>query len=227
MMDLLLATSGGESQSANGGYVDDVFSAYTYTGNGSTQTINNGIDLAGKGGLVWIKDRNFANQHSMWDTVRGRAAGTLGTNTTFGNNNDGLVTTQGVTHFNSTGFNLGTNWISENTNNNPFVSWTFRRAHKFFDVVTYTGNGASNRALSHQLNADVGMIMVKATSTTGDWRVFHRSATGDLVLNTTAAQTASKANIPSATTSTFTVNGSANSDGVQYVAYLFAHDPEV
>lgn len=32
-------------------YVDDVFSAYTYTGNGSTQTINNGIDLAGKGGV--------------------------------------------------------------------------------------------------------------------------------------------------------------------------------
>ena len=39
-------------------YVDDVFSAYLYTGNGSTQTINNGIDLAGEGGLVWIKSRN-------------------------------------------------------------------------------------------------------------------------------------------------------------------------
>ncbi len=37
-------------------YVDDVFSAYTYTGNGSTQTITNGIDLAGKGGLVWLKN---------------------------------------------------------------------------------------------------------------------------------------------------------------------------
>ena len=31
-------------------YVDDVFSTYLYTGNGSTQTINNGIDLAGEGG---------------------------------------------------------------------------------------------------------------------------------------------------------------------------------
>lgn len=54
-MDLLLATSGGEAQAASGGYVDDVFSAYTYTGNGSTQTINNGIDLAGKGGLVGLR----------------------------------------------------------------------------------------------------------------------------------------------------------------------------
>jgi hypothetical protein len=38
-------------------YVEDVFSTYLYTGNGSTQTITNGIDLAGEGGLVWVKKR--------------------------------------------------------------------------------------------------------------------------------------------------------------------------
>ena len=32
--------------------VEDVFSTYLYTGNGSTQTITNGIDLDGEGGLV-------------------------------------------------------------------------------------------------------------------------------------------------------------------------------
>ena len=37
--------------------VEEVFSTYLYTGNGSTQTITNGIDLAGEGGLVWIKKR--------------------------------------------------------------------------------------------------------------------------------------------------------------------------
>jgi hypothetical protein len=36
-------------------YVEDVFSTYLYTGNGSTQTITNGIDLDGEGGLVWLK----------------------------------------------------------------------------------------------------------------------------------------------------------------------------
>ena len=35
-------------------FVEDVFQNWLYTGNGSTQTITNGIDLAGKGGLVWI-----------------------------------------------------------------------------------------------------------------------------------------------------------------------------
>jgi len=223
MMDLLLATSGGEAQAASGGYVDDVFSAYTYTGNGSTQTINNGVDLAGKGGLVWTRVRDRTDDHEFIDTVRGRAF-SLESNTADAQATSSVGTS--LIAFNSNGYSLGTNGSANvNENGAPFISWTFRRAPKFFDVVTYTGNGASNRALSHQLNADVGMVMAKATSTTGDWWVFHRSATGDLVLNTTAAQTASKANIPSATPSTFTVNGSANTNGVQYVAYLFAHDP--
>ena len=218
-MDLLLATSGGESQSASGEYVDDVFSAYTYTGNGATQTISNGIALAGKGGLVWLKGRSGATDHAIYDTVRG-ATFDLASNLTT------AQTTQatGLTGFSANGFAIGS-LAKLNANTATYASWTFRKAPKFFDIVTYTGNGASNRTLSHQLNADVGMITVKATSTTGDWLVFHRSATGDLVLNTTSAQTASKANIPSATSSTFTVNGSANTNGVQYVAYLFAHDP--
>ena len=218
MMDLLLATSGGESQSTSGGYVDDVFSAYTYTGNGSTQTINNGIDLAGKGGLVWVKNRGFGAQPIlMTDT-----SNYLSSNLTNGNTAYSYLSS-----LNSNGFSLAntSSFREANYNNDTYASWTFRKAAKFFDVVTYTGNGASNRTLSHQLNADVGMITVKATSTTGGWWVFHRSATGDLVLNTTAAQTASKANIPSATTSTFTVSGSANTNGVTYVAYLWAHDP--
>jgi len=42
-------------------YVEDVFSTYLYTGNGSARSINNGIDLAGEGGLVWIKARSFTD----------------------------------------------------------------------------------------------------------------------------------------------------------------------
>ena len=48
----LQATSGAASYDAFGGgvaavpnYIEDVFSTYLYTGNGSTQTITNGIDL--------------------------------------------------------------------------------------------------------------------------------------------------------------------------------------
>ena len=52
-------------------YIEDVFSTYLYTGNGSTQTITNGIDLAGKGGLVWMKRRSGATSHALYDTSRG------------------------------------------------------------------------------------------------------------------------------------------------------------
>ena len=52
-------------------YVDDVFSTYLYTGNGSTQTITNGINLYTYGGLVWGKSRSAAYNHELVDTVRG------------------------------------------------------------------------------------------------------------------------------------------------------------
>ena len=52
-------------QGAGGGlaknYIEDVFSTFLYTGDGTSRSINNGIDLAGKGGLVWIKARAFGD----------------------------------------------------------------------------------------------------------------------------------------------------------------------
>jgi hypothetical protein len=51
--------------------IEDLFSTYLYTGNGSTQTITNGIDLAGKGGMVWTKGRSLITNHHIVDTERG------------------------------------------------------------------------------------------------------------------------------------------------------------
>ena len=54
--------------------IPDVFSTYLYKGTGtsanSTQTVTNGIDLGGEGGLVWIKDR-YTKSHFLFDTERG------------------------------------------------------------------------------------------------------------------------------------------------------------
>ena len=52
-------------------YVDDVFSAFLYTGAGSAQTITNGIDLDGEGGLVWTKTRNNIRSNILFDSERG------------------------------------------------------------------------------------------------------------------------------------------------------------
>ena len=88
-------------------YVDDVFSTYLYTGNGSTQTITNGIDLAGKGGLVWIKGRSVATGNRLASTAQG-VNNYLESNSTMQQQSDPLVTS-----FNAGGFSLG---IDSNAN---------------------------------------------------------------------------------------------------------------
>ena len=51
--------------------VDEVFSTYLYDGNNTGQSIVNGIDLSGEGGLVWTKARDYTVDHALVDTVRG------------------------------------------------------------------------------------------------------------------------------------------------------------
>ena len=118
--------AGGSSSSVT--YVDDVFSTYLYTGNGSTQTITNGIDLAGQGGLVWIKHRaTGSTNHQMIDTAR-TGSKVLASNSIGGEDNTSLT-------FNSNGFYLASGW-AHNQNNETYASWSFRKAAKFFDVQT-------------------------------------------------------------------------------------------
>jgi hypothetical protein len=211
------------SQQTAVNYIEDVFSTYLYTGNSSTQTITNGIDLAGKGGLVWLKSRNFAFNHSFTDTVRGTPYN-LKSNTTAGQN-----TSSDVSAFNADGFNLNYNGGDGNYNGSSMCSWTFRKQAKFFDIVTYTGTG-SNTTISHNLGSVPGMIIVKRTDTTGAWQVYHRSLanTEYLVLSSTAAVAtgATRWNSTTPTSSVFSLgtDTTVNANAGTYVAYLFAHD---
>jgi hypothetical protein len=220
-------------------YVEDVFSTYLYTGNNSTQTITNGIDLAGEGGLVWTKGRTGTQNNRLIDTTRGsdklltsndtdaEAAGTAGYN---------------ITAFNSDGYTLGLNQYSLNSNGSSYASWTFRKAPRFFDVVTYTGTGAA-RTIAHNLGTTVGSIIIKQTDTISNWYVYHRSLTygngtgaylttkaGENVLSlngTTLVNNISTIwNNTDATADVFTVgtNASVNASGAEYVAYIFAHN---
>ena len=229
----LQATSGAASYDAFGGgvavvptYIEDVFSTWLYTGTGASQTITNGIDLSAKGGAVWIKSRSNATSNVIFDTVRGIYK-FVATDTT--NSQDTINDT--LTAFNSTGFTLGSDALDGKVNTSPrtYASWTFRKQPKFFDVVTWTGNG-SNRTIAHSLGSVPACIMVKRTDTTGAWQVYHRSLanTQYLVLNTTAAA-ATDATRWNSTTPTSTVfslgtDATVNASGGTYVAYIFAHD---
>ena len=127
---LMMSAAGG-----GGLDIDEVFSTYVYTGTGSTRAISNGIDLNGEGGLVWIKSRDAASTHNLANTNSG-AGKYLASNQTWSEVTNG----NGINSFNSNGFSVGSEG-DVNRNNEDFTSWSFRKAPKFFDVVTYTGNG--------------------------------------------------------------------------------------
>ena len=219
-----MAAAGGAGESV---YVEDVFSTFLYEGNSSTNVITNGIDLAGEGGLVWGKSRDNAFSHMLIDTVRGGDKG-LSTNATSAEYDNNTM----ITSFNSNGFTLGS-YLGLNYNGDNVASWTFRKQAGFFDVVTYTGNG-SNRTISHNLGSVPGVMIVKRTSASEGWQVYHRdlAATEYLELNSTNAKSSSNGTLrwnstrPTATEFSLGTHDSVNANGSTYVAYLFAHDDQ-
>ena len=214
----------------SGGAADvaEVFSTYLYTGTGATRTITNGIDLAGEGGLVWIKGRNQVYSHQIFDTERG-ATQRLEADGTGGQ----VAKTNSLTSFNSNGFSLGSENDVNSGNPYDFASFTFRKKSGFFDCVTYSGNGVHGRAIAHGLNGPVGMIIIKRTDAVGYWATTHKNS-APLTLNTSLEDnnTASVQNgyAPPASLSetTFTLYhynsnlDAVNASGATYVAYLFA-----
>ena len=224
-----MAAAGG---SADRVYIEDVFSTYLYTGNGTVQPINNGIDLLGKGGAVWLKSRNASYTHHLFDTARGE-------NNSLSTNNTSANSTGWNSYFDFTnnGFSIASTWHTLNESGTNFVSWSLRKQPKFFDVVTWTGNSTA-RSIAHNLGSTPGCIFVKVTNLGGEnWVVWHRSINQDsktqLFLNTTDAAvvggkllwgaSGTNANMTSTTFSVGTAT-ETNETGNTYVAYLFAHD---
>jgi hypothetical protein len=183
--------------------------------------------------MVWIKNRNLTPGYDnvIYDTVRGTGVSkALYTDTADAQN--AYPDYQNLTSFNSNGFSVGTTVNAVNllnTNSGTFASWTFREQPKFFDVVTYTGDGTSSQAISHNLGSTPGCIIIKPlqSASFNDWRVWHRSLTSQsyqLKLNTTEAE-ANVGNFIGQNSTTFTVGFTgANQSGIQYIAYLFAHN---
>ncbi len=205
-------------------YVDDVFSADAYKGESSNRSIVNGIDLAGEGGLVWIKNRFAAGNHVMMDTDTG-VTKYLSSNTYTFTNQTGAITS-----YNNNGFSLGTD-SKVNGGNNDHIAWTFRKQPGFFDIVSWTGSGTSNRVLNHNLGSKPGMMLMQCTSTSQNWFVYHHSlgATKKLVLNEQYAEAGDGGdhlNNTEPTATQFTLGNSVylNTSNRTYVAYLFADD---
>jgi hypothetical protein len=228
MLGKALLSASVSASAAPAVYVEDVFSTYLYTGNDSTQTITNGIDLAGEGGLVWLKNRSVTSSHRLVDTVRGALS------TLFSDGASAAVSRTApaadVDSFTSTGFVAG---YFGSTGGHNWASWTFRKAPRFFDVVTWSGNNTNNREIPHNLGSAPGCIIVKNTTEATAWYVWHRSlppsgsSAANLRLNTTDAVDYSDYYVTDNSTSEYIklgLAGGLNETGRTYVAYLFAHN---
>jgi hypothetical protein len=220
-------------------FVENIFSTHVWNGTGSDQSIANGIDLQNNDGLVWIKNRNNDNAHILFDSKRGSNPFEKRLNS---NNTDGEHFDSGghyiVPNSDGNGFTTKGNDAAINSDSSySYVSWTWRAAPKFFDVVTYTGTGSSSQQVSHNLGQNPGMVICKRTDNTGDWGVWHRGTgsvdyTG-LKLNGTNASGQVNPGLEGEFTSTYfkpiyvydpSNTATMNINGATYVAYLFGHD---
>ena len=218
-------------------YAEDLFSTYLYRGNGSSQSINNGVKLS-DGGLVWVKVRSQSNKdHELYDTVRG-ATKLLKPSGDYGNQEQ-VTDTASLTSFNANGFSVGSHQ-GVNQNNDDIVSWSFKKQKGFLDILEYTGNGSNSRTISHSLGSNPGFIIWKRTDDDGHWIVWHRdfyyqtseihpnlrlngmygfNSLGGYTNNITP--TSSILNIPIHNNGANTAD-SVNVNGAEYVAYVFA-----
>ena len=217
--------------------ISGLFQTTLWDGNGSTQTITNNIDLSNKGGLVWIKSRDQALVNGLFDTVRGKGS-SFAYRILSDDTNAQSELADGLSAFNSNGFALGSS-TAVNGNTYEYVGWTFREQPKFFDIVTYTGDGTNYRNISHNLGSVPGHVMVKKTSggSVAGWINWHRTFSDyqSVFINTQEATYSGGSNggvfgqASGFTTTQFQLGGPDNityhnENNSTYVAYLFAHN---
>ena len=212
-------------------YLEENFKIHTYKGNNTTNQIETGIDMGGRGAMVLIKPRDGSSPWELYDTDRGVNAPLIphGTDAARSENAN-----QDMVSFNDNGFTLGSTGGSYvNYPNWRTVSYTFKKRPKFFDIQTYSGNGTNNRQISHDLDAVAGCVWIKCTSHAEDWIVWHKDLSGTsnstkyLKLNEANASATDSTMFNNAvqnSTTSFTLGDGqeVNGNGRTYVMYLFA-----
>ena len=198
------------------------FNTGTYTGTGSSNAITG---LGFQPDHVIIKMRNTANQDFQnFDAVRG-ANKVLRWNT---QETSDTQTTR-FTSFDSDGFTVGTENITNQSSKN-FVYWAWKEdATAGFDMVKYTGNGSSPRTVSHSLGVVPELYIIKNMETNSTiWVVGNKTLDADEnVFISSADDDENAVNYWASTrptSSVFTVNDNdaVNKNGDEHIAYLWA-----
>jgi len=225
----------------------DYFNAVKYTGNG-TAIGSGGKAVTGAGfkpDWVWIKNRDAADDHALYDIARGvTKQWESNTNTTASTESEGLTT------FGSDGFTVG-NLDQVNTNTEDFISWNWLASNStsttspagtiastssvaspgHFSVGTYTGDGDDNETIGHGLGGIPEMIIVRNLSRTTYGLVWHTDGggatyTADFAVTATFSANSQKfggsdESNPTANVFKIGTHDEINADGESFVFYTF------
>jgi len=214
----------------------EVFEPILYTGNGTSQSIST---LEFQPDFTWIKNRDAADNHMLFDALRG-ATKYLSSNTTSGENTDA----QSLSSFNSNGFSVGNN-VAVNTNAEDYVAWNWKgngsgvtntdgsitstvsaNTDAGFSIAEFTMPASGSFTVGHGLAVAPKMYILKRTTNTSSWGVWHSGLSGGtyyVLLDTTSAQVNDSTVWTSAPSSSVLNIGSAwPSSSQTAVAYCFA-----
>jgi hypothetical protein len=217
---------------------NDYFDVTLYTGTDATQTITNSGSM--QPDLVWVKSRNSAYNHYLYDSIRG-ATNALRSSTTGAESQAGDSTLTTTTNgFTVTGTGLGVN-----SNGTTIVGWQWNaggstvtntsgtisaqvRANTTsgFSIVTYTGTGA-NATVGHGLGVAPSMIILKGRTNADQWFIWHNTFTSSqyIYFNTTAIVSGANpwnSTLPTSTLFSLGTDAGVNGNTTTYVAYCFA-----
>ena len=224
----------------------DYFNTKLYTGTGSSNALT-GVGF--QPDWTWIKVRSEANNHELYDAVRGVTKRIYSDLTNAEDTN-----TAGLTAFGTDGFTVGTGG-AVNGSSKTYVAWNWKangasssnadgtitstvsaNTTAGFSIVKYTGTGA-NATIGHGLGVAPKVIIVKNLESSYEWIIGHADldtnqtgfsdnwyfngfGTGPGNQNATASW-----NSTSPTNSVFSLHSSAtymNASGESNIAYCFA-----
>ena len=226
------------------------FKVQLYTGDGNTSkaiTFDD-TDTDMQPDWVWIKRRNDADSHFIYDSVRFDGSNAYWLQT---NNDNAQGSDRPLTAFGSDGFTIGSNNSGLNANSSTYVSWNWKAGTSVsgnttgsgtaksytgsvstdsgFSITSFTGNGTSGHTIPHNLGVAPAWVIVKLYSTTNNWRVGHNGLTSweyRLTLEATDGQGSQSAvfnsTAPSSSVVTLGNSGSSNGNGNTYIMYSFA-----
>lgn len=230
--------------------VDYLYNNVLYTGTSLTNAIT-GVGFSPD--LVWLKQRNSAQNHGLFDTVRGTNNFIMSNGTSAENTR----TTDTLSSFDADGFTL-TPYSSDafiNYTGRTMVAWCFKaggaavpntdgniasqvsaNAAGGFSIVKWSGNDTTGGTIGHGLSSTPELTIIRKTSATADWQVsLNASVTGVegyMNLNKTAAlYTTYPAYYTSSNSTVLSSNGTStatrvyNNQSANYIAYCFASVP--